>query len=77
MIDWKNNIESNPNVLFGKPTIKDTRIGVDIILEKMAYGDSIDDILNSYPSITKVDIVACLLFAADSIKNEINIPRAS
>jgi uncharacterized protein (DUF433 family) len=77
MIDWKLYITSNPEVLFGKPAIKNTRIGVDLILEKMASGDSIEVLLDSYPSITKNDINACLLFAADSIKNEISIPRAS
>lgn len=77
MIDWKNYITTNPEVLFGKPTLKNTRIAVDLILEKLAFGDNIDDILNSYSSLTKDDIVACLLFAAETIKNEIHIPRAS
>lgn len=76
-MEWNKYIESNPEVLFGKPTIKNTRLGVDLILEKIAFGDSIEDILDAYPNITKDDIVACLLFAADSIKNEVNIPRAS
>jgi len=43
----------------------------------MASGDSIEDLIDSYPTITRDDINACLLFAAESIKNEIVIPRAS
>jgi uncharacterized protein (DUF433 family) len=77
MLDWKLYITSTPGILFGKPAIKNTRIGVDLILEKLAAGDSIDELIDSYPSITKDDIIACLLFAAESIKNEIVIPRAS
>ncbi|MBX3043909.1 MAG: DUF433 domain-containing protein [Candidatus Kapabacteria bacterium] len=77
MLDLKLHITSNPEVLFGKPAIKNTRIVVDLILEKMAFGDSIEELLDSYPSITIDDINACLLFAAETIKNEIVIPRAS
>jgi uncharacterized protein (DUF433 family) len=43
----------------------------------MASGDSIEELIDSYPSITIEDVNACLLFAADTIKNEIVIPRAS
>ena len=46
-------IESNPKIMFGKPVIKGTRIPVDIILEKLAYGNSIEVILASYPTLTK------------------------
>ena len=77
MIDWTLHIESDPEKLFGKPVIKNTRIPVELILEKLAVGDTIDDLLNAYPGITKEDIAACLMFAADSIKNEINISKTS
>lgn len=77
MIDWTLHIESNPEKLFGKPIIMNTRIPVDLILEKLAGGDTIDDLIEAYPRITKDDIAACLTFAADSIKNEIVISKAS
>ena len=77
MIDWTLHIESDPEKLFGKPVIINTRIPVDLILEKLAVGDTIDDLIEAYPRITKEDITACLLFAADSIKNEIVISKAS
>lgn len=77
MIDWTLHIESNPEKLFGKPVIINTRIPVDLILEKLAVGDTIDDLVDAYPNITKDDIAACLVFAADSIKNEIIISKAS
>jgi uncharacterized protein (DUF433 family) len=77
MINWNLHIESEPGRLFGKPTIINTRIPVDLILEKLAAGDTADDLLEAYPNLTNDDIIACLLFAADSIKNEIIIPKAS
>jgi uncharacterized protein (DUF433 family) len=77
MIDWTLYIESNPEILYGKPVIKNTRISVDLILEKLAAGDTIVDIMDAYPSVTKDAIKACLLFAADSIKNEIIHSKAS
>ena len=76
MIDWTLHIESKPEILFGKPVIKNTRIPVDLLLEKLAT-DSIDELLQAYPNIGKDDIVSCLLFAADSIKNEVVYSKAS
>ncbi len=77
MVNWNLHIESDPGKLFGKPTIINTRISVDLILEKLAAGDTVEDLLAAYPKLTKDDIIACLLFAADSIKNEVIIPKAS
>ena len=77
MIDWTLHIESDPEKLFGKPVIIHTRIPVDLILEKLAVGDTMDDLIDAYPGITRDDIAACLVFAADSIKNEIIISKAS
>ena len=70
-MDWHQHIEANPKILYGKPVIKNTRIPVDMILEKLAVGDTIDDLLKAYPKITREDINACLLFAADAVKNEL------
>ena len=77
MVDWTLHIESNPNKLFGKPVIINSRIPVDLILEKFAAGDTVDDLLEAYPTITKEDLTACYLFAAESVKNEIFYTKAS
>ena len=77
MLDWTLHIESKPEVLFGKPIIKNTRIAVDLILEKLASGDTISDITSAYPNLVKEDVIACLLFASDTIKNEIVYSKAS
>ena len=77
MIDWRLYIESNAQILYGKPVIQSTRIPVDLILEKLAAGDSVNDIIDAYPGVTKDSVTACLLFAADTIKNEIIHSKAS
>ncbi len=77
MIDWHIYIESNPSVLFGKPIIKNSRISVELILEKLALGDTYDDLIEAYPILTKEKIAACLLFATDTIKNDIVYLKAS
>lgn len=74
---WTKHIETNPDKLFGKPVIINTRIPVDLILKKLATGDTVEDLVEAYPKITKDDIAACLLFAADTIKNEIIFSKAS
>jgi uncharacterized protein (DUF433 family) len=77
MIDWNLHIETDPGKLFGKPVISKTRIPVDLILEKLAAGDTVEDLMQAYPKLTPDGIAACLLFAADVIKNEVLIPKAS
>jgi uncharacterized protein (DUF433 family) len=59
-------ITADPEILFGKPVIKGTRIPVDLILEKLAAGESTAQLLKAYPRITAESIQACLLFAAES-----------
>ena len=63
-------IESNSEVMLGKPVIKGTRLTVEIVVEKIAYGCSFDDILKEYPFVTKQDIQACLLYAAKALSRE-------
>ena len=70
-MDWMQYISSDPAILYGKPAIKGTRIGVDLILEKLSAGQNIADLLKAYPHIKEAQILACLAFAADKIKNEI------
>jgi len=70
MENWKSYIASKPEVMYGKPVIKGTRISVDLILEKMSYGETIDSLLESYPYLSREAVLACLSFAADKTKNE-------
>lgn len=60
----------------GKPVIKNTRITVELILEKLSSGESEDDLLIAHPRLTKQDIKAALAFAAQSLKGENIYPVA-
>jgi len=63
-------IETNPNIMFGKPVIKGSRLPVEMILEKLAYGETEDEILKEYPFLKKEDIKAALLYAAKTLSLE-------
>lgn len=77
-MDWKIYIASDPAILYGKPAIRGTRIGVDLILEKLAAGQTVSQLLKAYPHLKEEQIMACLAFAADVIKNEVvyEVPAA-
>lgn len=64
-------IVSNPAILGGKPIIKGTRISVEFILELIASGGSITDIVKNYPFLTEEDVRQAVGFAAQSLKNDI------
>ena len=61
-------ISVNPEVCHGKPTIRKTRHLVESILEYLAGGDTAEDILNEFPELEKDDVLACIAFAAKSVK---------
>lgn len=73
---WQNYIAFNPEIQYGKPVISGTRITVELIIEKLAEGESIDQILESHPHLNRDSIFACLSYAADSLKNELYFPKA-
>ena len=73
----ENLIEINPKIMVGKPVIKGTRITVELVLEKLAAGESIDDILKSYPHLNREQILACLEYAHKSLSADFIFPLAS
>ncbi len=60
-------IALNPKVMVGKPVIKGTRLTVEYILNLLAHGATIAEILDEYDGLTPEDIQACLLFARESL----------
>jgi uncharacterized protein (DUF433 family) len=66
-------ISINPNVCHGQACIKGTRIPVYLIVKMLANGDTIEELLKDYPSITREDILACLAYAGALAEDE-NIP---
>ena len=63
-------IEVNPDIMFGKPVIKGTRITVEQILRKLADGMTFKEILEDHPQLKEDDIKAAQHFAADYMGNE-------
>jgi len=68
--DWRSRITVNPKVLAGKPVIKGTRVAVEFILELLANGWTVEDILKNYPQLKKEDIAAALKYAVEILKEE-------
>ena len=60
----------DPKIMLGKPVIKGTRLTVDLILEKVAYGEAVEDLKRDYPFLTEDDIRAALLYAAKRLAHE-------
>jgi len=60
----------NPKIMLGKPVIKGTRLTVELIVEKVAYGETIEDLKRDYPFLTEDDIRAALLYAAKRLAHE-------
>ena len=69
-MDYKERIESNPEIMLGKPIIKGTRITVEIILKKMSDGMNIDELIEAYPHLSEQDIRAALSYSAEVISKE-------
>lgn len=67
---WKARITSNPEVLGGKPVIVCTRISVEWLLDCLASGWSVGQIVEEYPHIAPEDVLAALAFAADVLRRK-------
>jgi len=63
-----NRITTNPTICHGKPTIRNTRYMVESILEYLAGGDTIEDLLHEFPDLNEKDIFACIAYANKVIK---------
>ena len=61
-------IVKDPDVLVGKPTIAGTRISVELILDRLASGDTYSEIINDYPHLTEKDVSAAVEYANKLVK---------
>ena len=66
----ENFIEQKAGVLRGKAVLKGSRIGVDLILEKIGAGETIEDLLKAYPFLSREAILACVRYGAAAVRNE-------
>lgn len=67
-------INSDPSVMMGKPVIAGTRITVELILEKLAEGETVEQILEAHPRLTRDAIKAALAFAAEALRADVVYP---
>jgi uncharacterized protein (DUF433 family) len=70
-MNWQERIIVDPSICHGKATIKGTRIMVSIILDNLAANISPDEILASYPSLSREDIQAAVAYAADLARERV------
>ncbi|MDE0228845.1 MAG: DUF433 domain-containing protein [Spirochaetaceae bacterium] len=61
-------IESDPSVMMGKPVITGTRISVELILERLSAGETVEQIPDAHPRLTRDGILAALRFAAQAMR---------
>jgi uncharacterized protein (DUF433 family) len=69
-MEWQAHITADPAVLRGKPVIKGTRISVELVLECLARGWTLDDLLAQYPHLSREAVAACLDYARDLVQSE-------
>ena len=70
-------ITINPKILVGKPVIRGTRLSVEYILNLLAHGTTIDEIIKEYQAVKAEDVRACILFATKSLENTVFMPLAT
>ena len=64
-MDFREYIAVDPEIRSGKPIVKGTRITVQDVLENLASGMSVDEVLSDFPRLTRESVLACLQFAAE------------
>ncbi|MEM4204158.1 MAG: DUF433 domain-containing protein, partial [Candidatus Methanomethylicaceae archaeon] len=69
-------IVSDPRIMMGKPVVAGTRITVELILEKLAAGETIEQILDAHPRLTREAVLAAIAFAKDALRADVIYPLA-
>jgi uncharacterized protein (DUF433 family) len=69
-MNWQDRITIDPRILVGKPTVKGTRISVEMVVDLLAAGWTHEQVLDSYPTLRPDDIRACLAYASELLHSE-------
>lgn len=77
MKEWRSLISTDPAICHGKACIKGTRIMVSIILDNLASGSSIDEIVQLYPQLKHVEVVAAIAYAAELARERVVLTSAA
>lgn len=70
----QNLITSDPSVMMGKPVVAGTRITVESLLERLAAGETVEQVVAAHPRLTREAVQAALAFAADALRHEVVHP---
>jgi uncharacterized protein (DUF433 family) len=73
----QNRIIIDPDICNGRPIIANTRITVQTVMEFLGAGDSIEEVLEEYPSLKREDIYACIQFAAKLMANHYEVRKVA
>jgi len=73
MLPFMDRISIHPDICNGRPVVSGTRISVQTILEFLAAGDSIEDVLEEYPSLSREDILACIGLSSNLMKHHFSL----
>jgi uncharacterized protein (DUF433 family) len=77
-MNWRDRITTNPQICYGKACVRGTRVMVSVVLDNLASRLSEEEILASYPSLTREDIEAAIAYAAELARESvIAIPSAA
>jgi len=74
-VQWQDHISIDANVLVGKPVVKGTRIAVELIVDLLGRGYTVEQVLEQYDHLTPDDVRACLAYAADVRLRRLPQPR--
>jgi uncharacterized protein (DUF433 family) len=77
MNEWQGMIISDPNIMMGKPVVAGTRVTVELILEKLAAGESFQQLIEAHPRLTIEAVSAALAFAAAALRADVVYPTPS
>jgi len=75
-MDYRDRVVIDPEIRFGKPCVRGTRITVGDVLSYLASGMSEQELLSDFPQLTREDVRACLAFAAERERRVVSIPAA-
>ena len=70
-MDWQKHVSVNPQVCHGKACIRGTRVMVSVVLDNLAAGLSMDEVLQSYPSLTREAVNAAIAYAAELARERV------
>ena len=74
MEEKQSRIVSDPEIMMGKPVVEGTRVTVELILEKLAAGESVEQIVDAHPTLTREGALAAIKYAVDVLRSDVVYP---